>query len=92
MAIYYSPFTSPLVPEREQYKLDRCVLERGFLIDVRNDAPSNNLAVSIPIFAILFAALLLISKLAMNQKDSKVDRVEVREWTCETYTIRVVSN
>jgi len=47
------------------------------LVHTRPDAPPDNLAVLLPILAILAPALLLVAHLAVDQEDGEVQHVEV---------------
>lgn len=54
------------------------------LIDIRDDAPADLLAVRVPILAVFLVALLLVAELAVNKQDSKVDGIKVWQGARET--------
>ena len=81
--IFYGEMDTPGEERGEGSKRERglpCLV----LVDVWDDAPADNLAVLIPIFAILLVALFLVSDLAVDQKDGEVDRVKVRQRARQT--------
>lgn len=49
------------------------------LINIGNDSPGYNLAVALPILAVLLAAFLLVSAFTVHEKHAEIDDVEIRE-------------
>lgn len=76
----------------EQVRTDRSQpnerhVERGawwHLVDTRNDAAANKLAVLVPVLSVLLLTSPIVPELTVNEQDSKVSNIEVRNGSSKT--------
>ena len=60
-----------------------CPPHRHISIDVRENPPRHQLAILVPILAVLFLASLIVANLAVDKEDQEVDDVHVDEGRLE---------